>query len=483
MRLLLTIPVGAALLAAAAVEARADTLQVGPGRTHETIASAVAAAQPGDRIVVNRGTYVEDVTLDKADVTISGRGGVVWYGTSKFSAALTIAPMAERAAVSGITFRGHRDGIRIEGPDATVSRCLFRVSGGGVELVATGAGAKLLRLKVYGCSDAVSGQADRVTIDRIDVSFVDSDCVYVDGDDVVVTNSSFRGSADDYAIDVQGHRARIQRNRGRSLWNSLVHVRGDDALVEDNDASGIVSDNGYYVQGHGATVRGNRAALCASDGIQVQGDDAVIEGNVIDTVGDDGIDVRGTRFRIAGNRVSEAVDPSAGIYASTSGTMETPEGLIEGNVVTGSGYDGIEVNGAGVTLRRNQVSDCGRSGFVLYGTGHVLELNTVTGCGDSGYLVLAAGTSLSKCVSKGVGDNAFLVVAANVTLTACTGTGAAGEGLESNAANVTFTDCTFLGNRLDVGASQDMGDSLIDGGGNKFKTGGTTTPPVDPNGG
>lgn len=483
MRLLLTIPVAAAMLAAAAVEARADTLQVGPGRTHETIASAVAAAQPGDRIVVNRGTYVEDVTLDKADVTISGRGGVVWYGIAKFSAVLTIAPAAERAAVSGITFRGRRSGIRIEAPDVTVSRCLFRVSGGGVDLIPTAAGARVLRSKVYACGDAVSGQADRVTIDRLDVSFVNSDCVYVDGDDVVVTNSSFRSSADDYAIDILGHRAKIQRNRGRSLWNSLVNVRGDDALVEDNDASGIVSDNGYRVQGHRATLRGNRAASCASDGIQVVGDDAVIDGNVIDTTGDDGIDVRGTRFWITENRISEAVDPSAGIYASTSGTMETPVGLIEGNVVSGSGYEGIEVTGSGVTLRRNQVSDCGRSGFVLYGSGHVLELNTVTGCGNSGFIVQSSGTTLTKCVSKGAGDNGFLVVASNVTLTACTGTGAAGEGLESNAANVTFTDCTFLGNRLDVGASQDMGDSLIDGGGNKFKTGGTTTPPVDPNGG
>lgn len=483
MRLLLTIPVAAVLVAATALEARADTLQVGPGRTHETIRAAVAAAQPGDRIVVNRGTYVEDVTLDKADVTISGRGGVVWYGTSKFSAALTIAPEAERATVSGITFRGRRAGIRIEGPDATVSRCLFRVGGGGVDLVSTGAGAKLLRLKVYACGDAVSGQADRVTIDRMDVSFVSSDCVYVDGDDVVVTNSSFRSSADDYAIDVSGNRARIQRNRGRSLWNSLVHVRGDDALVEDNDASGIVSDNGYYVQGKRAVLRGNRAVGCASDGIQVQGDDAVVERNVIDTVGDDGIDVRGTRFRVSRNRVSEAVDPSAGIYVSTSGTMETPEGIVEENVVTGSGYDGIEVNGAGVTVRRNQVSDCGRSGIVLYGSGHVLDSNTVLGCGNSGYIVQSSGTTLTKCVSKNAGDNGFLVVASNVTLTACTGTGSAAEGLESNAANVTFTGCTFLGNRLDVGASQDMGDSLIDGGGNKFKTGGTTTPPVDPNAG
>jgi len=76
--ILATLLVGLAVLLVLAGTAQAATLKVGKGRPHTTIASAVAAASPGDKIVVAKGRYVETVTIRTPDLTLRAARGVEW---------------------------------------------------------------------------------------------------------------------------------------------------------------------------------------------------------------------------------------------------------------------------------------------------------------------------------------------------------------------------------------------------------------------
>jgi hypothetical protein len=67
------------LVLAAAVPAHAATLSVGAGQAYATIGAAVAAAEPGDEVVVYDGTYVESLALSEG-ITLRGatpRGAVI----------------------------------------------------------------------------------------------------------------------------------------------------------------------------------------------------------------------------------------------------------------------------------------------------------------------------------------------------------------------------------------------------------------------
>lgn len=54
--------------------ASAATLKVGPNEKYKTIQKAVNAAHEGDTIIVNSGTYRENVNITKSDLTILGKG-------------------------------------------------------------------------------------------------------------------------------------------------------------------------------------------------------------------------------------------------------------------------------------------------------------------------------------------------------------------------------------------------------------------------
>lgn len=76
---------------------------------HPTIGAAVAAAAPGETIVVCPGTYSEHVTVDKADLTLQAKGRVNLVGPG------TPGP-GFRVTASGVTIRGFDISGYVGGP-------------------------------------------------------------------------------------------------------------------------------------------------------------------------------------------------------------------------------------------------------------------------------------------------------------------------------------------------------------------------------
>lgn len=141
----------AALLPFAPAPARAATLQV-PG-DHGTIQSAVDAAASGDTIIIEAGTYTENVDLPSKDLTIVGAGVDQTVIESKFSGRPVMRTGVEGFyELSFMTIRGAENTFEVEGSGA----------GGGifVEELAT------VELNNVSVADNTAQQGGGVYVDR-----------------------------------------------------------------------------------------------------------------------------------------------------------------------------------------------------------------------------------------------------------------------------------------------------------------------------
>ena len=65
-------------------------LSVGSGKPYSTIAAAVAAAQNGDTIEVQAGTYVNDYVSISKNITLQGIGGMVSSATGPLAVSVAM---------------------------------------------------------------------------------------------------------------------------------------------------------------------------------------------------------------------------------------------------------------------------------------------------------------------------------------------------------------------------------------------------------
>src|SRR5437764_1760526 len=80
MRKLLSVSLIGALALAASVACSARTIQV--PQDYPTIQAGVSAAAPGDKVVVEEGTYSEQVDIATPDIELVGEDGAILDGTA-----------------------------------------------------------------------------------------------------------------------------------------------------------------------------------------------------------------------------------------------------------------------------------------------------------------------------------------------------------------------------------------------------------------
>ena len=247
--------------------ALASTLSVGPTGSHATIADAVAAAQPGDVIEIEAGTFVERVDIEQS-LTLRGAGRElttieyagpendalsIEFATNVVIEDLTVVGTPEVKALRILASSGELSRVSLRSTPgvgtarlAEVDRSLFRFH----DIDAIGAGGTPSNGGLFDC-------------DKSDVVFEDAtfeDGVAESGGAVAIRDSS--------AAFV---RSTFRNNRAVSGGAVMVSgpptapVRFEECLFEDNLAETAEGDGGALVITNNpttivrSTFRGNRA--------------------------------------------------------------------------------------------------------------------------------------------------------------------------------------------------------------------------------
>ena len=107
-------------------------LSVGSGKSYSTIATAVAAAQNGDTIEVQAGTYTNQYVSISKNITLQGVGGMVsMVSTGLIPNGKAIFITSGNITINNFEFSGAQvsdangAGIRYEGGNLTLNSCYF----------------------------------------------------------------------------------------------------------------------------------------------------------------------------------------------------------------------------------------------------------------------------------------------------------------------------------------------------------------------
>jgi len=308
---------GAKLVGDVAPRTQPNTIVVNQqGRgDYRTITGALAAAEFGDTLVIQSGTYREELLL-----------------------------------LSGITIRGE-GAVRVE------SRRPFQIRGSQ--------GITIRGLTATGTDTGISiMESDNITISDCDVEAQKKQGILIRGSSgVVVQGCSISGNEKTKGIFIRGSQARISHNI--ISQNGYGLDLGDKSSAEVSDNLFDANQNGVWVQESSAAVKNNTITgsneECFS-GMFFQESKVSVEGN----------SVRRCRFGIAsirtqGEIVKNTVSQNIfGMQIQSSGVM------VSNNVVMDNRADGIQVLGEEgadasrkATVFQNMITGNGRRGVFL----------------------------------------------------------------------------------------------------------------------
>jgi parallel beta-helix repeat protein len=420
------------LIAAIGVAAFATTslgadLRVGAGQPYSKIQDAVNAAKAGDRILVAKGVYAENVTASLDGLQFIGAKGAVWDGHIGADAGVCLAGSAKNLVVQGFAFRN-----------------------GGTQVAITGDGGRILKCT----SSGASAYAFRI-----------------DGNGARVESCSFVGPAGQ-AVVVYGNNATVRKNRVDGAANDGIYVSGSDAVVDGNTVRNT-SGTSIQIYGDGAKATKNVCSVADGEGLDVSGADAFVQANRVSNVSGYGLDVSGARAKVMSNRVLDSV--STGIYVSGDAltvkanrvdvTVDDADGfniysgqsgggVVENNVVNDAHQNGFYLGTKNVTIRNNKATRCGSEdevGFSVSGDDNKLTGNVAKDGDAYGFMVSGSRNAVTACTATGNTRHGFYVTGgADNAFTSCTATGNDGDGFQNVAATTDLVGGTFKGNRVDV---------------------------------
>jgi nitrous oxidase accessory protein NosD len=235
-----------------------SALLLGPATCHDTtttvksgqrIQAAIDAAKPGDHIVVEAGTYAEQVTITKDSIQLSGKPGATIVLPSAFTANNSCSGLAGPGSEAGICISGsditfgnfteHRKVVSVGHPVSNVKVEGFTVVGFGLNLVILGAKDAEVRSnnvtggQAYGILTvgSVSSLVTRNTVSTSGLFFIGI-CMD-DVSSVQVTQNTIS----DYGIGlcVQTHGADVGHNKvSNCCFGAFVDPGVDGAQVKHN---------------------------------------------------------------------------------------------------------------------------------------------------------------------------------------------------------------------------------------------------------
>lgn len=331
---------------------------------YTTLTDALAAAKPGDRILVRPGLYAEGIVIDKP-VEIIGDGElgeVVIEATGKNA----IICKASMGRIANLT-------LRLSGGEKWY--CVDIAQG---------------RLDLEGCDIsqglacvAIHGGADpRLRRNRIHDGTGSGVFVYENGQGTLEDNDIFANAL--AGVSVNGANPMLRRNRihdGKS--GGVFLYQNAHGTLEDNDIFGNALAGVSIKTAGNPTLRRNRIYEGKSVGVFVyengQGtlEDNDIFGNLLS-----GVEIKtGGNPALRRNRIHDG--KGGGILVHDSG-----EGRLEGNDILANTLAGVEVKGGGnPTIRGNRISDHPVAVYVHDGGKGVFENNDLRGNSKGAWLI------------------------------------------------------------------------------------------------
>ncbi|GAA4235077.1 right-handed parallel beta-helix repeat-containing protein [Actinomadura meridiana] len=346
---------------------------------HRSIAAAVRAARPGDRVLVTPGEYRESLTVDRPVVLVSelGPDSVVLSPGADAAPALTVT--ARNCVVRGLTVRGSGaspPAVRVVGAAAlALHDCA--VSGGAVE-VRGGEPAE---------QDAPPPDGDptepALLLERCVVADITGTAVHLSGGARARVEDTRIESVDGTAILLTGGaRFAAERLRMRGVTGHGMRAGGRSALAIADCRIRDVGAGGLLVEDQATLVATDtRITASGAVGVHLTGAAAadLAECRVVGPVAS-GLAVRGeARLTATGCAVTDA--GANGVLALGSAVAELTECKI-----AGTAFSAVHVAGeAAVRLLECRIADSAEHGLHVIGTARAeLAECTVTGAAMSG---------------------------------------------------------------------------------------------------
>ncbi len=368
------------------------------------------------------------------------------------------------------------------------------------DVVQVGKGVYLEDVFVAETHPGITLQGKGATID----AEYDDPCITVEARDVTITGFTLVNGTDGIHVrhpplDPDGggfnpaNGAIITKNRISSSEDTGIVVETSNAVITQNGISFAGSDGILVAEEDPASVTEisrNSVLQVSSDGIVVDGQGGyLIERNKIALTEEDGIDVDlrvpnldgigALPVTISKNTVNDAGARGIDVDSEFNAPV-----LVDGNKVTVTEDDCIELSGINFTVTGNRADSSLRSGFMLCLEGATIEKNTAQKCIDYGFIVgnndledgdggLSGNNDVANNTAKNNGRDGMIVVGGDNTLAKnkCTGNGGDGIDFDQEGATGNTAESNTCTKNAHQGISNDgTGTDLIK---NKCKQNGT----------
>lgn len=452
----------------AAPHSFAASITVSKSGPIDTIAAALALANPGDKITVKSGVYQENPVIPialndlvlraKGKVTIEARavgGAGNGPGITVSAPSVTIVGFVIQNAIgSGID-------AAATALDLSVRDCTIRnVSESGIRFASGGTGLTVEDCTFLGMNIAaisVAGPATGVTVSKcVAEGMLTGPFVTATADASTFEKNTVRNCAAGFTLT--GSEITVRKNDVSNATTHGVLLTGNDAVITKNTLSATTA--GIDIRGEDDAVIKNTLRGCSPGVVITSGDNPTVVGNQINTAAGVGIQVAApTTTGVIGDNVIEDAR-SRGIFFGPATFMLT----LVGNRVVNCGTNaqaGYFIDGSSHVLLANEAKGCPGDGFVLDGVGgHTLIANLAADSGRDGFDIKpgSEGNTLSDNKATGNGGEGFEHSAGNATMLQSN----IGKRNRIDFANDGGAFMTFTGNTSDDGTSSLPGLPEID---------------------
>lgn len=333
------------------------------GTSYVTIQEAINAADPGDEITVEPGTYNENVFINKENITLTSQGAVIIQAADPNKNAVSIT--ANGAKISGFTITG------ASGHYHDSSKNL-EIGYSGIHIEANNCSITNNELKGNAIGIGLSGASYNLLEKNI---ITDNPMCGIMVEDLSYNNKIYNNTIDNNGYGYPG----VGVFEGVLIRDSASNEFIDNSLTNSGGAGiQILGSDKNIISGNTITDNGFGMTIYNTGGIDVQfSNKNNITGNSIKNNRDFGISAEVvSETIISGNNISD--NGQSGIYFSNISPYITTNNQVLNNIISNAGQ-GIKIQDSVDTIiTGNDVTGCTSWGIYLDGsTGDKLTSNTV----------------------------------------------------------------------------------------------------------